>query len=80
MTRDEVVSGGLVLAFASLVTAHLMLVAGLAARPPRWRALVALVVLPLAPLWGRRERMHVRVVAWTVSAALYVALLWLASR
>jgi hypothetical protein len=80
MSRDEAVSGGLVLAFALLVTAHVTLVAGLASRPPRWRAVAALVVLPLAPWWGRRERMHLRVVVWLASAAGYGALFWLASR
>jgi hypothetical protein len=80
MSRDEVVSAALVVAFASLVTVHVTLVAGLASRPPRWRALVALVLVPLAPFWGRAERMHVRTVAWVVSAAAYAVLLWMASR
>jgi hypothetical protein len=80
MSRDEAVSAGLVVAFASLVTVHVTLVAGLAARPPRWRALAALVLVPLAPFWGRAERMHARTVAWVVSAALYGVMLWLASR
>lgn len=80
MSRDEAVTAGLVLAFAALVTAHVALVAGLAARPPRWRALAALVVVPLAPFWGRAERLHVRTLTWLVSAAAYVALLWLGSR
>jgi hypothetical protein len=80
MSRDEAVSTGLVVAFASLVTAHVMLVAGLAGRPPRWRALAGFVVFPLALLWARDERMHRRLVLWLASGAAYVALLWLASR
>jgi hypothetical protein len=80
MSRDEVVSAALVLAFASLVTAHVALVAGLAARPPRWRAVVALVVAPLAPWWGRTEGMHRRAVAWVGSAVGYVVVRWVASR
>jgi len=80
MSRDEVVFMGLVLAFAVLVVAHLSLVVGLARRPQGWRALPALVVFPLAPFWGRAERMHGRVVAWVVSACAYGGLLWLASR
>jgi hypothetical protein len=80
MSRDEAVSTGLVVAFASLVTAHVTLVAGLAARPPRWRALAGLLVFPLALLWARDERMHRRVVLWVTSAAVYAVLLWLASR
>jgi hypothetical protein len=80
MSRDEAVSAGLVVAFASLVTAHVTLVAGLAGRPPRWRALAGLLVFPLALLWARDERMHRRVVVWVTSAAVYAVLLWLASR
>jgi hypothetical protein len=80
MSRDEAVSAGLVVAFASLVTAHVMLVAGLAARPPRWRALAGLLVFPLALLWARDERMHRRLVLWLASGAAYGLLLWLASR
>jgi len=80
MTRDEIVSAGLVLSFATLVTAHVTLVLGLAGHPPRWRALAALVVLPLAPWWGRSERMNARVAAWAVGAVGYVVLRWLAGR
>ena len=80
MTRDEVVSAGLVTAFAALVTAHVALVAGLAARPPRWRALGALVVPVLAPWWGHRERMWARTHVWTVSAVAYGVLWWLSGR
>jgi hypothetical protein len=43
--RDEVVAGGLVIAFATLVTAHVMLVAAVAA-PRRWHALAALAAAP----------------------------------
>ncbi len=74
MTHDELVVLSLILAFAVLVTAHVALVAGLAARAPRWRALVALPVAPLAPYWGARAGMHVRVVAWIASAIAYLAL------
>jgi hypothetical protein len=79
MSRDEAVSVALVVAFASWVTAHVSLSAGLAAQPPRWRALVALVLPPLAPVWGR-GRMRVRVSIWVASAVLYLGLLWLARR
>lgn len=80
MSRDEAVSAGLIVAFATLVTAHVALVAGLAGRPPRWRALAALVVFPLAPWWARGERMHRRLVLWVTSAVVYTVLLWLAAR
>ena len=80
MTRDEAVVIGLVVAFAALVTAHLSLVTGLARRPPWWRALVALVVPPLAPFWGFREGLHVRSGIWLASAAAYVLTRIIASR
>jgi len=78
--RDEVVAGGLVLAFATLVTAHVMLVAALGAPPRRWHALVALVAPPLAPFWGWRRGLRARAGVWVAAAFAYVALRWLASR
>lgn len=80
MSRDEIVSLGLVGAFALLVTAHVMLVTGLAARPPRWRAIVALVAAPLAPWWGLRVGMRRRAALWLAGAAAYVAFLLLARK
>ena len=80
MSRDEAVLAGLVVAFAALVTAHATLLFGLARRAPRWRALAALLLPPLAPWWGRDQRMNVRVAVWTLSAATYAVLLWLAFR
>jgi hypothetical protein len=79
MTRDEWVMAALVLAFASLVTAHVTLVVGLAARPPRWRAAVAALVAPLAPFWGLRAGMRVRSAIWIASAAAYAVARWLAA-
>lgn len=78
MSRDEIVSLGLVAAFALLVTAHLMLLAGLAARPPRWRAVVALVAPPLAPWWGRQAGMRRRTAAWLAGALAYAVFFLLA--
>jgi hypothetical protein len=80
MTRDEWLTVTLVVAFATLVTAHVTLVVGLLGRPPRWRALVAAVVAPLAPVWGMRAAMPVRAVIWVASAVAYGALRWLASK
>jgi hypothetical protein len=75
--RSPLVTGLLVSALAIEVLAHVALLFGLFARRPRWRGLVALVVPPLAPLWGWQEGMHVRVYAWLtglVSYAIGVAL------
>lgn len=80
MTRDAVALALLVLAFATLVTVHVALAAGLAGRTPRWRAPVALVVPPLAPWWGWRTRMRARTVLWLAAAAVYLALLAFALR
>ena len=63
----------IVASFAVLVTAHVAIVAGLAARHPRVRGLVARVVLPLAPYWGFRERRRGRSSTGAVALVLYVA-------
>ena len=78
MKRDGLVLAVLVVAFAALLTVHLALALGLARRPPRWRALVALLVAPLAPFWGWREKMRVRGALWVVAAGIYLVALRLA--
>ena len=80
MSRDEIVSLALVACFAAWITAHLALVAGLVVRRPRWRALAALVVPPLAALWGWRSGMRGRAAVWLAGAMGYVASRWLAGR
>jgi hypothetical protein len=79
VSRDEAVVIVLVLAFATLATAHVTIVAGLLARPPRWRGLAALVVAPLAPYWAWQP-MRSRAVVWLAAAAVYVLALLLARR
>ncbi|MGO8993903.1 MAG: hypothetical protein ACLQVI_11280 [Polyangiaceae bacterium] len=61
-------------AFAVLLAAHVALLVGLAQRPPRWRALVALVVPPLAPVWGWNE-MPRRAHAWAIAFAAYAVVI-----
>jgi hypothetical protein len=78
--RDAIVAGSLVFAFAVFVTVHLTLVASLAMRARPWRALVALLAMPLAPYWGYRDGMRARAALWGVSAAAYVVLRWMAER
>ncbi len=80
MTHDEALTAALVLAFATLVTAHVVLVVGLASREPRWRAAAAAFAFPLAPFWGLRAGMPVRSALWIASAVAYVVSRWLASR
>jgi hypothetical protein len=71
--------GVVVLAFALLVTAHLAIAVGLVTKTPRWRALVALVVPPLAPYWAWREHMRVRAGIWAAGLVLYAVARVLAS-
>lgn len=80
MTRDEWLTVTLIVAFAILLTAHVTLVVGLLARPPRWRAVLALFLPPLAPAWGARAGMPGRTAVWIASAIAYSILRWLASR
>jgi hypothetical protein len=75
VTRDEILLAGLVVAFATLVTVHVTLALGLARRRPRWRGLVAFFVVPLAPIWGWRERMRLRGTLWVAAAVAYAVLL-----
>lgn len=69
--KDIIVVACVVIAFAAFVTAHVAIVAGLAARRPRWRALVGFVVPPLALFWAYRERMRVRAIAATAAVVVY---------
>jgi len=66
-------------ALALLVTAHVALVASLARRAPRWRAAVALVVPPLAVVWGNHEKFRKWCAVWLAALALYVVTLAFAS-
>ena len=63
------------LSLALFVTAHVALVAGLARRSPRWRAAVALVVPPLAVVWGNQEKFRTWCAVWLAALALYVVTL-----
>jgi hypothetical protein len=63
---------------ALLVTAHLAIVGRLARRVPRWRAAVALVVPPLAVVWGRAEAMTGWCRVWIAAAVTYAVTLGLA--
>jgi hypothetical protein len=68
---DAVLFGAMIAAFASLVTAHVAIAWGLATEAPRWRALAALVVPPLAPYYAARARMRVRAAAWVCALVAY---------
>jgi len=63
----------IVVSFATLVTAHVALAMGLLTRTPRIRALLALLLPPLAPYYGAREKMWIRTTVWTLALVTYVA-------
>jgi hypothetical protein len=77
--RDALLLGGLLLAFATLVTVHLAIVFDLAFQYPRWRALAAFFIPPLAPYWALRDGMVVRAGMWIGSVILYTTLLGIAA-
>lgn len=58
-------------AFGMLVTAHVALFVALIQRRPRWRAIVALVVPPLAPFWGWEARQRLASAVWVVALLVY---------
>jgi hypothetical protein len=62
---------GIAAALAVFVAAHVALVAGLARRRAWTRAVVALVVPPLAPWWGYREGLRTATIVWCAALALY---------
>ena len=77
--RDWFLVGGLLLAFATLVTVHVAIVFGLWQRYPRWHAAVAFFVPPLAPYWALRDGMVVRGGIWIGCVILYTTLLGLSA-
>jgi uncharacterized membrane protein YqjE len=71
--KDTLVLAGLVLGFATLVTVHLAIVIRLIhGERPRWRGLVALVVPPLAVIWGFRAGFRRTAVLWMVAVVIYL--------
>jgi hypothetical protein len=80
MPKDEIVFVALVLAFAAFITSHVALCFGIASNKPRLRALVAFVVVPLAPVWGVKDGLTKRVALWIVCAVGYCGLRIIAAR
>lgn len=75
--REILAVAVMLVAFAVLVTTHVAIVWGLAGRSPRWRALAAIFLPPLAPWWAFREGLRARGTIWVVAATLYAAARWL---
>ncbi len=62
----------MVLGFAMLVTAHLSLAGSLFLfDKPRWRGLAALVLPPLAPIFGFRVGRKKTAIVWIAAVILY---------
>ena len=74
MNRDDFLAIALVLTFATLVTSHVAIIAGLFGVRPRKRAVLAFFVAPLAPYWGFRAGMRFRAVLWVTTAIAYAVL------
>jgi hypothetical protein len=72
--KATLLGGWLALALLAHLVAHAALVVGLARRRPRWRALAAVVVPPLAPIWGWNE-MPKRAHAWAIAFAAYAVVI-----
>ncbi|MGH7285520.1 MAG: hypothetical protein ACRELY_28700 [Polyangiaceae bacterium] len=60
-------------ALLAFLCAHVSLVAGIA-RTNKVRALLSIVIPPLAPFWGYELGLHRRAHAWLGALASYVAL------
>jgi hypothetical protein len=78
--KDIIVVALLVVAFAWVVTMHVSIAFGLARRRPRWRALVAFVLVIPGLVWAWREHMRTRVWLWIGGLIVYLVMLVIASR
>jgi hypothetical protein len=80
VVKDALVTAGLFLGLATLITAHVALSGRLVLRQrPRWRGVVAFWVPPLAVIWGFQAGYVKLAVTWLVALGVYVASLLLAS-
>ena len=71
--KDLILTSFLIVPSALLVTVHLAIVGALLFRSPRWWALLALLVPPLAPYQASRQHMPFRAGLWVACAAVYLA-------
>lgn len=77
---DLIALGALVTAFASLVTVHLALAYRLARLGPPWKGFLALMLPPLAPIWGILANLRLLPILWMLSATGYIVALGIAGR
>ncbi len=64
----------LALPFAVFITAHVSLVYGLLMQKPRWHGVAALLIWPVAPIWGLQSGLRYRSAIWIVSLMAYAVL------
>jgi hypothetical protein len=77
---SAVVLGALLVSFAAFITTHIVIaVRLLVSAKPRYRGIVAFVVLPLAPMWAYRERWRWLCWTWIGSVAAYAAMVAVSS-
>jgi len=77
--KDAIVVAVLLLSFATLICTHVAIAVRLLwRRERRYRALVTLVLPPLAPIWAHQERWTAMVRLWVGAVCVYAAVLALA--
>jgi hypothetical protein len=78
--RDAWILGLLLASFGVLVTTHVSIAFRLVLQRPRYRGLLALVVVPLAPYFARENGWHVSFWSWCGAVSGYGVMLALALR
>ncbi len=78
--RDGWILALLVSSFAVLLTTHVAIAVRLIMRSPRYKGVLALVVVPLGPYWARTNGWTRSFWLWCGAAACYAAMLALAQR
>jgi len=68
---DMVIYALLSVAFATLVTVHIVIAVRLLLHKPRYRGVIVLVVLPLAPWWAHAAKWRRLSALWLISVILY---------
>ncbi len=80
MAKDVALVALSSLAFGLLVTTHFLLCLAIGAKRPRYRALIALFVPPLAPYWGFVGKRRVLSAAWLGALFVYILALAVSAR
>lgn len=77
--KDIVVVALMIVGFAFLLTVHVAIAFGLVKQRPRWHALLAFFVPPLAPWFALRQQMRKRGFMWIGGAVVYAIAVLLGS-